>query len=114
MASIREELKRYAQESYSNSSGSVEFHELDLACVRSAKSSAESLRAKLEAGPKRLDILVANAGLAFATLDCLSEDGVERCFGVNCLGHFAFITSLLGTCLRSVGSRFRSRVHVTY
>jgi len=91
---LQSEIKRYRQESYS-STGSVIFHELDLASVRTARRSAQSLRSEIEAKAGRLDILVANAGLAFATQDVLSDDGIERCFAVNCVGHFAFINELL-------------------
>jgi NAD(P)-dependent dehydrogenase (short-subunit alcohol dehydrogenase family) len=96
VATAHEELKKYRQESYSEIAGSVEFHELDLATVTSAKNSAEALKEKINSKEKRLDILVANAGVACATQDVVSEDKVERCFAVNCVGHFAFITTLLG------------------
>jgi NAD(P)-dependent dehydrogenase (short-subunit alcohol dehydrogenase family) len=69
---------------------------LDLSSIETAKSSAEAVKRKLVLNEKRLDILIGNAGTAFATQDLLSPDGVERTFAVNCLGHFVFITSLLG------------------
>jgi NAD(P)-dependent dehydrogenase (short-subunit alcohol dehydrogenase family) len=57
----------------------------------------------------RLDMLVANAALTFPTQDILSPDGVERTFAVNCLGHFVFITTLLGELLLNCGARSRRR-----
>jgi NAD(P)-dependent dehydrogenase (short-subunit alcohol dehydrogenase family) len=63
-----------------------------------------------EAAPRgRLDMLVANAALTFPTQDILSPDGVERTFAVNCLGHFVFITTLLGELLLNCGARSRRR-----
>jgi len=79
-------------------SGDIHFHPLDLSSIESAKLSAANLREELDDTfkPKRLDIIVGNAGVAFPTLDELGEDGYEKTFAVNCLGHFVFITTLLG------------------
>lgn len=44
----------------------------------------------------RLDIVIANAGVSMMGLDELSEDGYERLFATNHLGHFAFIVGVLG------------------
>ena len=44
----------------------------------------------------RLDIVVANAGISMLGLEELSEDGYERLFATNHLGHFAFIGGVLG------------------
>ena len=67
-------------------------HDLDLGSISTSKQSALEFR-KLES---RLDILVANAGISMASLAELSPDGFEKMFAVNHLGHFAFITNLLG------------------
>lgn len=65
--------------------------------IKSAKRSAEKLKEVIgEADGRRLDIVIGNAGIAFAPLNKLSSDGYERAFAVNCLGHFVFIMSLLG------------------
>ncbi|KAK7205817.1 hypothetical protein BZA70DRAFT_266929 [Myxozyma melibiosi] len=66
------------------------FLELDLETMKGSVAAAKFFM-KLES---RLDILVANAGLG-ATKSELTPDGYERNFGVNHLGHFAFITTLL-------------------
>jgi NAD(P)-dependent dehydrogenase (short-subunit alcohol dehydrogenase family) len=80
-----------------DTTGTIEFHELDLATVSTSRRSAETLKSKIhKENSGRLDIIVANAGTAFQTKDILSVDGVERTFAVNCLGHFVFITTLLG------------------
>lgn len=81
-------------------SGSIYFHELDLSSVDSSRKSAQEFkRAVAESGAARLDIIVGNAGIAFPPLSVLSRDGVERTFAVNCLGHFVFISELLGAFL---------------
>lgn len=72
--------------------GSLHFHDLDLGSVESARTSAEALKKKLQ----RLDILVANAATVSSS-DQLSPDGYDKTFAVNCLGHFVFVNSLVGT-----------------
>ena len=72
--------------------GPILFHQLDLASIRAAKKSAEEFL-KLE---ERLDIVICNAGISMMSLAELSEDGYERLFATNHLGHFAFVTGLLG------------------
>lgn len=72
--------------------GSIKFHQLDLASVKSSKASADAFR-KVES---RIDVIIANAGVSMLDLSVLSEDGVERMMATNHLGHFAFIMGLLG------------------
>lgn len=74
------------------SRGAIEFHPLDLSTIEDARRSAEEFT-KLE---DRLDIIVANAGVSMLNLSELSPDGYERMFATNHLGHFTFITALLG------------------
>ena len=74
------------------------FHQLDLASIRDAKASASEFLKR----EQRLDILIANAGVSLLPLDELSVDGWERIFATNHLGHFAFVTGLLGTSFCSV------------
>ncbi|AXB42751.1 SDR family NAD(P)-dependent oxidoreductase [Amycolatopsis albispora] len=69
-----------------------------LASLESVRAAADEIRARHE----RIDLLVNNAGVTGRT-----EEGFEVQFGVNHLGHFAFIghrlDRLLGRwCLRSV------------
>jgi NAD(P)-dependent dehydrogenase (short-subunit alcohol dehydrogenase family) len=93
-AFAQEEVKSHSK------SGSIYFHELDLASVESSRKSAEEFKRIVgESREPRLDIIVGNAGIAFPPLSVLSKDGVERAFAVNCLGHFVFISELLGTFL---------------
>jgi NAD(P)-dependent dehydrogenase (short-subunit alcohol dehydrogenase family) len=63
--------------------------ELDLSSIATSVAGAKSF---LE---PRLDILIANAGIALDNNTALSSDGWERHFQTNHLGHFAFITTLL-------------------
>ena len=81
--------------------GSIHFHALDLSSVASTRASAKELKSKIEddvggKGQERIDILVCNAGIMFSPQTELSVDGYERTWAVNCLGHFVFVTSLLG------------------
>jgi len=99
----QEEIKRFPVES----TGSVHFHELDLSSISSARKSAQLFK-KVGSGEGgtgngggRLDIIIGNAGIAFPSRDVLSEDGIERTFAVNCLGHYVLVTELLGTSLSS-------------
>ncbi|KAL8972979.1 MAG: hypothetical protein Q9183_000231 [Haloplaca sp. 2 TL-2023] len=72
--------------------GTIKFHQLDLSSIERARQSAQDL-VRLE---NRIDIIVANAGISMVNLSELSSDGFERMFATNHLGHFAFITELLG------------------
>lgn len=78
--------------------GAIKFHQLDLSSIEGAKRSAEDFM-KLE---DRLDIVVANAGVSMLNLSELSQDGYERMFATNHIGHFTFITTLLGQALRNL------------
>lgn len=79
----------------------MHFHKLDLSSIESSRSSAHSLKKKIsqisaDGDLGRLDIVVCNAAIAFSPQSILSPDGYERTFAVNCLGHFVFVTSLMG------------------
>lgn len=63
--------------------------ELDLADLAAVRHAAAGLRARGEA----IDVLIANAGLAGQRGE--TAQGFELAFGVNHLGHFLFVTSLL-------------------
>ncbi|MFI9766021.1 oxidoreductase [Streptomyces sp. NPDC052415] len=76
----------------------VEYARLDLGDLASVREFAS----RLPYG--RLDLLVNNAGvmaLPYGT----TEDGFERQFGVNHLGHFALTGLLLPVLLRTPGAR---------
>ena len=77
----------------------VAFASLDLASLASVRACAEELLAS----EPRIDVLVANAGLAGHR--GTTEDGFEIQFGVNHLGHYLFVRLLLDRLTRSAPSR---------
>jgi len=77
---------------------SAEVVELDMASLSSIRRFAESY-----AGP--LDVLVNNAGVMALPTRELTEDGFERQFGTNHLGHFALTGLLLPKLLASSAPR---------
>jgi short-subunit dehydrogenase len=56
--------------------GSIKFHHLDLATIESSRKSAIAFKNDV----KRLDILVANAGISIIYQDELSADGYEKSY----------------------------------
>lgn len=79
---------------------SVAVQQLDLSSLESIQTAAEALQAE----HSRLDVLVNNAGIAYAHRGG-TEDGFERIFGTNHLGHFALTGRLLPLMLKTPGSR---------
>jgi NAD(P)-dependent dehydrogenase (short-subunit alcohol dehydrogenase family) len=77
--------------------GTLDFVELDLASLASARACADRL---LERG-EPLDIIIANAGVMALPFE-RTADGFERQFGINHLGHFVLINRL-APLLRSGG-----------
>jgi NAD(P)-dependent dehydrogenase (short-subunit alcohol dehydrogenase family) len=73
---------------------------LDLASLASVRSFATRINSR-----PRLDLLVNNAGVMAVPERQLTEDGFERQFGTNFLGHFALTGLLLPTLLRSPSPR---------
>jgi len=73
---------------------------LDLASLASIRKAAATILAVSEA----IDLLVDNAGV-MAIKRSETEDGFERQFGTNHLGHFAFTGLLLPALLHRQGSR---------
>jgi NAD(P)-dependent dehydrogenase (short-subunit alcohol dehydrogenase family) len=73
----------------------LRFEQLDLASLASVKSFADRV---MRDHPK-LDLLINNAGVMALPQRETTEDGFERQFGVNFLGHFA-LTALLLQLLR--------------
>ncbi len=72
---------------------------LDVASLRSTRAFAEAFLARNAA----LDVLVNNAGVMGIPERTLTEDGFERQFGTNHLGHFA-LTGLLLPALETSSS----------
>jgi NAD(P)-dependent dehydrogenase (short-subunit alcohol dehydrogenase family) len=73
---------------------------LDLASL----ASVHSFAAKINTEPK-LDLLINNAGVMKVPRRQLTEDGFERQFGTNFLGHFALTGLLLPVLLRASAPR---------
>ena len=69
--------------------GSFKLIELDLANLKSVRTSADLLLAKGEP----LDVIIANAGV-MATPFGHTADGFETQFGTNHLGHFVFVNRI--------------------
>ncbi len=89
--------------------GSFELIELDLASLKSVRTSADAL---LEKG-ELFDVVIANAGV-MATPFGHTADGFETQFGTNHLGHFLFVNRIASLIreggrlinLSSAGHRF--------
>ena len=79
---------------------SLELVALDLGSLASVEAAARTI---LETHPT-LDLLVNNAGV-MAIPEGRTEDGFERQFGINHLGHFALTARLLPALAATAGSR---------
>ena len=92
-----------AEKILAGNGGPIRFHQLDLASIGTSTRSADEFRKR----ESRIDIIVANAGISMPYQDALSEDGFEKTFATNHLGHFVFITNLLGPrsleCFLNIG-----------
>ncbi|MCZ2826922.1 MULTISPECIES: SDR family NAD(P)-dependent oxidoreductase [unclassified Modestobacter] len=96
--------------------GDVTVQRLDLTSLESVHAAAAELRA---ARPQ-IDLLINNAGVMY-TPKQTTQDGFERQFGTNHLGHFALTGLLLDLLLpvpgsrvvtvSSVGHRIRAAIH---
>ncbi len=78
----------------------VEIMKLDLDSLDSVRQFAADFKANYD----RLDILVNNAGIMMVPYG-QTEDGFERQFGVNHLGHFALTGLLIDRLLDTPGAR---------
>ncbi len=79
----------------------VQMLELDLASLASVRAFAAAFLARFD----RLHVLVNNAGVAGFTGRQETEDGFERMFGVNHLGHFLLTQLLLDRIRESAPAR---------
>jgi NAD(P)-dependent dehydrogenase (short-subunit alcohol dehydrogenase family) len=70
---------------------------LDLASLRSIAAFA----ARMDSAGTALDVLLNNAGLGLQPERHVTEDGFERQFGTNHLGHFALTAQLVPALLRA-------------
>lgn len=82
-------------------STSIEMMLLDLASIASIAAFADEFRARHQ----RLDVLVANAGVATGNVRRTTVDGFEQMFGVNHLGHMELIRLLEPILLASAPAR---------
>lgn len=73
---------------------------LDLASLASVRKFAAKI-----GGESKLDLLINNAGVMRIPTRELTEDGFERQFGTNFLGHFALTGLLLAALLRAPSPR---------
>jgi NAD(P)-dependent dehydrogenase (short-subunit alcohol dehydrogenase family) len=73
---------------------------IDLASLNSIHRFGDEFRAKVD----QLDVLVNNAGIMMTPYGT-TEDGFERQFGINHLGHFALTGLLIDLLLETPGSR---------
>ncbi|MCZ2820755.1 SDR family NAD(P)-dependent oxidoreductase [Modestobacter sp. VKM Ac-2977] len=104
------------QQAAAHMTGDVTVQELDLTSLDSVHAAAAALR---EAHPQ-IDLLINNAGVMY-TPKQTTQDGFERQFGTNHLGHFALTQLLLDRLLpvpgsrvvtvSSVGHRIRAAIH---
>jgi NAD(P)-dependent dehydrogenase (short-subunit alcohol dehydrogenase family) len=74
--------------------------ELDLTSLKSVKKFAGEFKAKY----KQLDVLLNNAGIMMVPFG-KTEDGFERQFGTNHLGHFALTGLLIDLILKTPSAR---------
>ncbi len=80
---------------------SVEVLQLDMASLVSIRAAAAAIAGR----GKALDLLINNAGVMALPKRELTEDGFERQFGTNHLGHFALTGLLLPTLLLAESPR---------
>jgi len=93
--------------------GQVKFHAMDLSDVNGLVASTEALKKEISsAHDGRLDIVNCNAGIA-CTSAKLTVDGNDQTFGVNCLGHFTFLNTILGFLKTSADTFGPVRITVT-
>jgi NAD(P)-dependent dehydrogenase (short-subunit alcohol dehydrogenase family) len=89
--------------------GTAEGRRLDLSSLASIRDFAASI-------DEPVDLLINNAGTMSATRQC-TEDGFERQFAVNHLGHFALTNLLLGRItgrVVSTSSNYHRRAHIDF
>jgi NAD(P)-dependent dehydrogenase (short-subunit alcohol dehydrogenase family) len=86
--------------SRSHPDADVSVQRLDLSSLDSVRTAVDQLRSN----HPRIDLLVNNAGIAYSPRS-RTDDGFERIFGTNHLGHFALTGLLLPSMLEEPGSR---------
>jgi NAD(P)-dependent dehydrogenase (short-subunit alcohol dehydrogenase family) len=74
---------------------------IDMASLASIRAFAERAGGEFA----KIDVLLNNAGLGLQSARAVTEDGFERQFGTNHLGHFALTGLLMPTLLRAPAPR---------
>ncbi len=102
MACIDLNLARPVCEAVKKESGNsnIELMQIDLASLASIREFAQQFSQKCQ----RLDVLINNAGVYCHTRQ-ETRDGFEKTIGINLLGHFLLINSLLPVIKQTPGSR---------
>jgi len=88
-------------------SGDVRVVPLDLASMASVRAVGESWEGSL-------DLLINNAGVMAPPRSALTEDGFERQFGTNHLGHFVLTGLLLPALVKSGAGRVVTVASITH
>jgi len=88
-------------EAIESAGGSARFYAADLASLAQVRALGEEVLNDYD----KLDLLINNAGIAFATERSVSEDGHELHFQVNYLSHFLLTAMLLPRLRESAPSR---------
>jgi NAD(P)-dependent dehydrogenase (short-subunit alcohol dehydrogenase family) len=79
---------------------SLEIVELDLGSLASVEAAATTIAAEHD----RIDILMCNAGV-MAIPQATTVDGFDMQFGINVLGHWAFVGRLMPVVVATPGAR---------
>ena len=103
MACRRVDAAEKEAESFKGLKGSYEVIKCDLANLKSVGEFAKSFLKKHH----RLDGLMCNAGMVVMESDIqYTDDGFEKTFGVNFIGHFLLTELLLDVLVNTEGSRY--------
>ena len=85
-----DEALKSLQKAFPNSTGKLDFIQVDLANLKTIKPAVEAFQAK----ESRLHVLTNNAGVMFPPKGSKDAQGVELQIGTNCVGPF-LLTKLL-------------------
>lgn len=89
----------------SQGKGSIELLLMDLSSLSSVRCAAADFLSRSD----KLNVIINNAGVSMCP-ESKTEDGFERQWATNHLGHFLFFQLLKSTLLKSSTASFQSRV----
>ncbi|OCK97757.1 NAD(P)-binding protein [Cenococcum geophilum 1.58] len=95
---------------FANSTGKIEFLQLDLDDLSTIKRSAEEFLSK----ESRLDVLVNNAGVMVPPAGSKTKQGYDLQMGVNCIGPFLFTQFLLPILQKTAATAPAGSVRITW